>query len=133
LVAELQSQIGKIVPNIDHQQPNVNCYMSASVWILKTILSLLNAEKIDKNVSEPADILQNIRAFFSRGPPSFSVYHYWYALLDCATQVGRIIEKENIPPGFAEKIREIIKKSTSASIRLKAVSPIPSMSLNRRC
>lgn len=129
LVAELQSQIGRIEPNINHQQPNMNRYTSAAVWILKTILSLLAAERIDQNISEPANILQNIRAFFSVGPPSFSDYYYWYALLDCAAQIGRIVEKENIPAGFAVKMREIVQESKSTSIRWKAVSRILLMSL----
>lgn len=123
LAAELQSQVSRIASNTDSRQPSQSSYMSASVWILETTLSLLNAEQIDQNVSEPVNIWQNIRAFFSIGPSSFSEYYYWYALLDCATQVGRIIEKEKIPPGFANKMREIIKKSEIPSLRWKAVSP----------
>lgn len=85
-------------------------------------MSLLDAEQIDQNVSEPAHTWQNILAFFSLGPSSFNEYYYWYALLDCATQVGRIVEKGKIPQGLVNKVREIIRKSKSSSIRWKAVS-----------
>jgi hypothetical protein len=94
---------------------------SLATWILERILSLLNDDQIEGNVYRPDRARQHILAFFSHGPPCFGDYYYLYGLLDCATQLGRILEKDMVSSFFVERMRKIIRKSKDPSLRWKAV------------
>ena len=95
-----------------------------ATWILERILSLLNRfEQFERNVSHPAAAWQHFIAFFDRGPLRFGDYYYLYGLLDCATQLGKILEEA--PSPFEDRMREIVRSSKDPSLRWKAVSLAP--------
>jgi hypothetical protein len=57
-----------------------------------------------------------------RGPPAMDTYFYLYGLLDCATQLSRILSYDRIKDEFKSKMMTIIRKSEEESYRWKAVS-----------
>ena len=89
--------------------------------ILERILCLLNDDYINENVYQPTTTWERFLAFFNRGPPCLGKYYYLYGLLDCATQLGRILENSMVPRSFAERMREIVQRSRDPSLRWKAV------------
>ena len=95
-------------------------------WILERILSLLNKENLEESVTHPATAWNSLLAFFDRGPPCFSEYYYVYGLLDCATQLARILESGMVPLPFEQKMWKLIQSSRGPSLRWKAVcNPSP--------
>jgi hypothetical protein len=116
----------KVVKSAPSDADRKRCYVldspqSLATWILERILSLLNDEQIEGNVCHPDIAWQHFLAFFNRGPPCFGDYYYLYGLLDCATQLGRILEKDMVPWLFVERMQKIIRKSKDPSLRWKAV------------
>ena len=122
LAFDLYTKVVKSAPSADQPQHNaLGSPRTLVKWILERILLLLSDEQIEENASHPATAWNHFLAFFNRGPPCFSDYYYLYGLLDCATQLGRILEKAMLPSSFEEKMREIIQKSKDPSLRWKAV------------
>jgi len=93
-----------------------------AVWVLKKILESLDKETQEDKVSQPKDAWKNFLAFWGNQPPRFSDYYYLYGLLDCATQLGRIIDRGMLPAGFEERMQKIIRNSIAPTLRWKAVS-----------
>jgi len=93
-----------------------------AVWVLKKILKSLDKKTQEGGVSQPKDAWEIFLAFWGRQPPRFSDYYYLYGLLDCATQLGRIIDHEMLPAGFEERMQKIIRNSIAPTLRWKAVS-----------
>ena len=108
----------------DQDEQNVpDSSQGIAKWILKRILSRLRAyEHFEKNISHPVGAWELVRAFVGRGPPDFSDYYYIYGLLDCASQLARILNNDLVPPEFKERMKRIILKSRDPSFRWKAVS-----------
>jgi len=125
LAFDLHSKVVKAMVSNDHRRlsdldfPPTLAPLTA--WILKRLLSLLNTQIIEENISQPSNTWKNFLAFVNRGPPCFNDYYYLYGLLDCATQLGRILYETAVPHEFEERMREIVKKSKDASLRWKAV------------
>jgi hypothetical protein len=99
-------------------------YKALGSWILNTILSLLEEDRLEEYVTHPTTAFQDFRAFVGRGPPSFGEYHYLYGLLDCATQIGRIMKGEAVGKALLDRIRRIVTSETDPGIRWKAVSSL---------
>lgn len=49
-------------------------------------------------------------------------YFYLYGLLDCATQLGRILPYDRVKDEFKNKMMAIIRRSEEESYQWKAVS-----------
>lgn len=100
-----------------------NSSQGEAVSVLKRILSILYTYgPFEEDISYPARALEVLRAVTRRGPPGFSHYHYIYGLLDCATQLGRILDGGHVPQEFEERMKQVILRSRNPSFRWKAVS-----------
>ena len=89
------------------------------------ILNLRENESFESNVHPRHRYLDQISALLNHGPAGLDKYHYFYGLLDCASQLGRIIDPKRYPAGVEERMRQIIERTQSngeASFRWKAVS-----------
>jgi hypothetical protein len=99
-----------------------------SLWILEHILMVLDKTEMEKDVSSPADLGKNFRAAAGRNAPSFNKYHFLYGLLDCGTQLARMLLPGMVPEPYAEQLdrfqqrmARIIENSKDRSLRWKAV------------
>jgi hypothetical protein len=134
LASDLYAKIVKSAPGANRRNCNaLGSPRTLATWILERILSLLNSEQIEENVSHPATAWNHFLAFINRGPPCFGDYYYLYGLLDCATQLGRILERGMVPSSFEERMRKIIQKSKDPSLRWKAVCISPCMYTHHGC
>jgi hypothetical protein len=96
-----------------------------SLWILEQILMVLNKTEMEKDVSSPAYLVKDFYAAAGRNAPSFNKYHFLYGLLDCSTQLARML----LPPEpyakqldrFQQRMARIIENSEDRSLRWKAV------------
>jgi len=93
-----------------------------AAWVLEKILESLDKETHEEKVSQPNDAWTIFLAFWGKTPPRFNDYYYLYGLLDCATQLGRIIDHGMLPAGFEERMQKIIRDSIDPTLRWKAVS-----------
>ncbi|KAG9230140.1 hypothetical protein BJ875DRAFT_499399 [Amylocarpus encephaloides] len=101
-------------------------------WILDTIYLLLEDYPIEEDVTRPAKVWNWFLAILKRKASGFSDYYYLYGLLDCAVQVGRIVEVEAIPTDLIQRVQTIIGKSVDSSIRWKAMQFLISFRLLER-
>ncbi|KAI9771280.1 MAG: hypothetical protein M1840_002250 [Geoglossum simile] len=90
-------------------------------WILKRILSVVKDDPFETTVSCPSPRWEYLLAYLNRGPPSADKYFYLYGLLDCATQLGRVIGRDRVPPQLIVRMEGIIENSTEDSFRWKAL------------
>jgi hypothetical protein len=125
LAFDLRSKVVKTVVSNDQRRSSdldfPPTFATLTVWILERLLLLLKTQTIEENISQPSNTWKNFLTFVNRGPPCFNDYYYLYGLLDCATQLGRILDETTVPLEFEERMREIVKKSKDASLRWKAV------------
>ncbi len=92
-------------------------------WIMQRILKILSEyDQFETNVSCPSTKWEYLIAFLNRGPPSFDKYFYLYGLLDCATQLGRVVDHDRTPQPLRERMERIVRDSKDDSFRWKAVS-----------
>jgi hypothetical protein len=99
-----------------------------SLWILELILMVLNKTEMEKDVSSPAYLVKDFCAAAGRNAPSFNKYHFLYGLLDCSTQLARLLLPGMVPEPYAEQLdrfqqrmAQIIENSEDRSLRWKAV------------
>jgi hypothetical protein len=99
-----------------------------SLWILEHILMVLNKAEMEKEVSSPAYLVKDFCAAAGRNAPSFNGYHFLYGLLDCSTQLARMLLPSMVPEPYAEQLdrfqqrmAQIIENSKERSLRWKAV------------
>jgi hypothetical protein len=123
LAFQLRSQVisSVDVANLGLDSSDLGLLSHLATSILERILLLLSNDFIEEKVSQPTNAWRNFLAFTDRGPPCFNDYFYLYGLLDCATQLGRIVDKNAISLIFEERVRKIVKNSKDSSIRWKAV------------
>jgi hypothetical protein len=99
-----------------------------SLWILEHILMVLNKPEMEREVSSPANLVKDFCAVAGRNAPSFNRYHFLYGLLDCSTQLARMLLPGLVPEPYAEQLDRfqqrmvrIIENSAERSLRWKAV------------
>ncbi|KAI9861443.1 MAG: hypothetical protein M1813_005340 [Trichoglossum hirsutum] len=98
-------------------------------WILERILSIVKDDPFEKAVSPMWEYLS---ALANIGPPSIDRYFYLYGLLDCATQLGKVVDSDRVPQPLILRMEEIIENSTEDSFRWKALEFLLSDSKVRR-
>lgn len=103
----------------------LQCAEDLADIVLRQILVILNQN--DNNCFEtelhpPSRFRDQICALLNFGPANLGTYHYFYGLLDCASQLGTISGPDRYPAGFGARMRSIISRSTDATFRWKAVS-----------
>jgi hypothetical protein len=99
-----------------------------SLWILEDILMVLNETDMEKDVSSPAYLVKDFYAAAGRNAPTFNEYHFLYGLLDCSTQLARMLFPGIVPElyveqldRFQQRMARIIENSKDRSLRWKAV------------
>ena len=99
-----------------------------SLWLLEHILMVLNKPEMEKEVSSPAYLVKDFCVAAGRNAPSFKGYHFLYGLLDCSTQLARMLLPGMVPELYAEQLdrfqqrmARIIENSKERSLRWKAV------------
>lgn len=91
--------------------------------ILDQILVELNRhDQFETTIRRRSSFWEYFHVICDRGPPGMDTYLYLYGLLDCATQLGRILPYDRIKDEFKSKMMTIIRKSEEESYRWKAVS-----------
>ena len=95
--------------------------MDLAVVILDQILVELNSH-FENTVRRRSSFGEYFLTICNRGPPAMDTYFYVYGLLDCATQLGRILPYNRINDEFKSKMMAIITTSEEESYRWKAVS-----------
>jgi hypothetical protein len=95
--------------------------MDLAVAILDQILVELNSH-FETTIRRRSSFGECFLAIRDRGPPAMDTYFYLYGLLDCATQLGRILPYDRIKDEFKSKMMTIIRTSEEESYRWKAVS-----------
>ena len=89
---------------------------------LDEILSLLPASDALARISPPGDLWGDFLAFLNRGPRDFDEYFYVYGLLDCATQLARIVQQSRIPAELQSRMRRVVVENrANLGFRWKAV------------
>lgn len=109
------------ITNSELISTNLGLLSRLATSIMERLLLLLNNDLIEERVSQPTNAWMNFLAFANHGPPCFNDYYYLYGLLDCATQLGRIVDKNDVSLQFEERVRKIAKNCIDSSIRWKAV------------
>jgi hypothetical protein len=89
---------------------------------------VLNKPEMEREVSSPANLVKDFCAVAGRNAPSFNRYHFLYGLLDCSTQLARMLLPGLVPEPYAEQLDRfqqrmvrIIENSAERSLRWKAV------------
>lgn len=103
----------------------LQCSKIAADVALQQILLVLNSkdnECFETDLRPPSRFHEQLSAILDRGPGSLDKFHYFYGLLDCATQLASITDSERYPAGFQRRIRSIVARSRAANFRWKAVS-----------
>ena len=104
--------------------------MGLAVAVLDQILvELKKHNRFETTIRRPSSIWEYFLAIRNRTTPAMDTYFYLYGLLDCATQLGRILPHDRIKDEFKSKMMAIIRGSEEESYRWKAVS-YPCSSLN---
>ncbi|KAI9751514.1 MAG: hypothetical protein M1815_001085 [Lichina confinis] len=89
---------------------------------LDEILSLLPASDALARISPPGDLWGDFLAFLNRGPRDFDEYFYVYGLLDCATQLARIVQQSRIPAELQSRMRRVVVENrANLGFRWKAI------------
>ena len=88
----------------------------------KVLLTLDELGNFELDVFPWSSYMEYFRAFLSHGPRRMDTYFYICGLLDCATQLTRILPLKDIPPNFTSRMRQVIGQSREPSFRWKAVS-----------
>jgi hypothetical protein len=97
--------------------------MDLAVAILDQILvELRRHNHFETTIRRRSSFGEYFHAIGNRGPPEMDIYFYLYGLLDCATQLGRILPCDRINDEFKSKMMTIIRRSNEESYRWKAVS-----------
>lgn len=97
--------------------------MDLAVAILDQILvELKRHNHFETTIRRRSSFGEYFLAIRDRGPPEMDTYFYLYGLLDCATQLGRILPYGRIKDEFKSKMMTIIRRSKEESYRWKAVS-----------
>jgi hypothetical protein len=105
-----------------NSSPILDCSRNLANSTLGHILKLLDQNQdLEKTASPPPPIWEQMLAFFNRGPPDFNRYFYLYGLLDCATQIARIIPLESVEKHLTSRMQLIIQSSKEPTYRWKAV------------
>ncbi|KAI9800304.1 MAG: hypothetical protein M1833_003418 [Piccolia ochrophora] len=90
-------------------------------WLLGRISIIFDVyPDFERRISPPKAYREYFLAFISRGL-SFDSYFYLYGLLDCATQLTKVLGQDQIPKQFKARMRQIIKNSKDDSFRWKAI------------
>ncbi|KAH8597739.1 hypothetical protein B0O99DRAFT_592299 [Bisporella sp. PMI_857] len=99
-----------------------------ALWILEYILMVLDNTETEKGVSSPAYWIKDFCAAAGRNAPSFNGYHFLYGLLDCSTQLARMLLPGMVPEScieqldrFQQTMVRIIENSKDRSLRWKAI------------
>lgn len=99
-------------------------YVDIGKHILGEILAIWQAHEnrqFETYISRPRQFSEKLRAVFNYGPTVLDKYHYFYGLLDCASQLSAILDPDSHSPEFAKRVGSIIKTSKEDSFRWKAV------------
>jgi hypothetical protein len=105
-----------------NSSPILDCSRNLAKSALGHILKLLDQNQdFERTASPPPAIWEQILAFLRRGPPDFNRYFYLYGLLDCATQIARIIPLESVEKDLTSRMKLIIQSSKEPTFRWKAV------------
>jgi hypothetical protein len=100
-----------------------------SLWILEHILMVLNKTEMERKASSPTHLVKGFLAAACRNAPSFNEYHFLYGLLDCSTQLARILLPGMVPESYLQQldrfqqkmVRIIENNNVDCSLRWKAV------------
>ncbi|KAH8679923.1 hypothetical protein BGZ60DRAFT_561433 [Tricladium varicosporioides] len=99
-----------------------------ALYTLGKILKLLGKGQNEVDAVSPARAWQNVLAMFNRDPPSFGEYHYFYGLVDCASQLARILQPTLMPQdsrmalrAFEDRMKTVITTVREQSLRWKAI------------
>jgi hypothetical protein len=92
--------------------------------VLRKILTELKRDEVfERKVKYKSPHRDFLLAMINRGPPNMDFFFYYYGILDCGTQLARIIPNEKIASELRLRMERIICHSREDSYCWKAVSP----------
>jgi hypothetical protein len=94
----------------------------AAAILEKILVELKRHDGFETTIRPRSTFWKYFLAICDRGPPAMDTYFYLYGLLDCATELGRILPYDRITDEFNSKMMTIICRSEEESYRWKAVS-----------
>ena len=124
----LVAEVKKLSGGIDESGKAIASeVLSSSLDLAAAILDKILAELqkhdlFETTIRRRSPIWEYPRIICDRGPPAMDTYFYLYGLLDCATQLGRILPYDRVKGEFKSKMMTIIHRSEEESYRWKAVS-----------
>ena len=89
----------------------------------KILTELKRDEAFERKFTHTLPHQDYLLVMLNRGPPNMDSYFYYYGLLDCATQLARIIPNSKITRELRLRMERIIWHSREDSYCWKAVSP----------
>lgn len=66
------------------------------------------------------------------GPPMMNKWYFFYGLLDCAVQVSRHVEPENISSDFVRNLKQLMAETEFEEFRWKISEFLPAIEETRR-
>jgi hypothetical protein len=94
----------------------------AAAVLDQILVKLKRHNQFETTVCRRSSFWEYLHIICDRGPPAMDSYFYLYGLLDCATQLGRILPYDEIKDEFKSKMMTIIRRSEEESYQWKAVS-----------
>jgi hypothetical protein len=124
LVAEVMTMSNRIG---EKGKSIASAALTSSLNLAAAVLDQISVElkrhnQFETTICRRSSFWEYFRVICDRGPPAMDSYFYLYGLLDCMTQLGRILPYDNIKDEFKSKIMTIIRRSEEESYRWKAVS-----------
>ena len=91
--------------------------------ILAKILSILDDNPGFEDGVRPRTRYQEyFVSFFNTGPSNLDRFLYFYGLLDCVSQLSKILNLDGFAPRLSKRMKRIVASSQEPSYRWKAVS-----------
>jgi hypothetical protein len=124
----LVAKVKKMSDRIDEKGKVIaSAALSTSLDLAAAILDQILAElkghdQFETTIRRRSSLWDYFHVICDRGPPAMDTYFYLYGLLDCATQLSRILSYDQIKDEFKVKMMTIIRQSGEESYRWKAVS-----------
>ena len=94
----------------------------AAAILDQILVELKRHNQFEITIRRRSSFWEYLSMISDRGPPAMDTYFYLYGLLDCATQLGRILPYDRVKGEFKSKMMTIIWRSEEESYQWKAVS-----------
>ena len=101
----------------------IQCSQELATIILAKILTIFDDHpRFEDGVRPRTKYQEYFVSFFNTGPSNLDPFLYFYGLLDCVSQLSKILSLDRFCPTLSKRMKRIVASSQEPSYRWKAVS-----------